>query len=182
MTVPRLTWAALILALLAGCAGETRFPGEPMGDLTGARRELAAVAAGGAVPLEIRNRPAMLAEAEIARLAARGVTGLAPRFEAGVAGERRLVLWFAGPAVADAACRGAPGSGVDGEVTTLTAAWCAGDRAVAGVRGRAADGGSRALERLIWQSTGRLFPDDYAETYGFNLFGMRLTVGGSAGF
>jgi hypothetical protein len=39
-----------------------------------------------------------------------------------------------------------------------------------------------ARERAIWRATTRLFPDDYARSYGWNLFGLRITVGGSFGF
>ena len=47
----------------------------------------------------------------------------------------------------------------------------------------AAEGRTRAdAERLVWRTTGGLFPDDYPETYGFDLFGRRVGVGAGGTF
>jgi hypothetical protein len=42
--------------------------------------------------------------------------------------------------------------------------------------------GQGEAERLVWRATARLFPDDYADSYGFDLFGLRVGLGGSFGF
>jgi hypothetical protein len=71
---------------------------------------------------------------------------------------------------------------VPAEVPHLLAVWCEGAHPVAEVAGIAADASVPASERLVWQTAGRLFPDDYAERYGFNLFGWRVRLGAAAGF
>jgi hypothetical protein len=62
------------------------------------------------------------------------------------------------------------------------AAFCDGGRHVADATGEAAGSGPAEARRLVWRTTGRLFPDDYADTYGFNLFGLRVGLSGAFGF
>ena len=66
--------------------------------------------------------------------------------------------------------------------TQLLAIWCDDLYPVASVRGTAGDAGRAAAQRLVWETTGRLLPDDYAETYGLNLFGWRVRLGADVGF
>ena len=173
----------LALALLAGCAREPPVVVEPGSDPAEARRQLAAAAPAGPVPFvlwRVEDRPS---EAEAAALAARGVSGLAVRFAPGPpsSGGRRLVVALDGLEEPAAICAGAARSASDPTARAVLAAWCDGDRPVARVRLPAAvDRVER--ERALWRATARLFPDDYAETYGWNLFGLRVTIGGSFGF
>jgi len=173
----------LALVLLAGCAGEPPAVVEPGSDPAEARRQLAAAAQPGPVPfvlLRLEERPS---EAEAAALAARGVSGLAVRFApaAPSSGGRRLVVALDGLEEPAAICAGIARSASGADARTVFAAWCDGDRPVARVRLPAAvDRVQR--ERAIWRAVARLFPDDYAETYGWNLFGLRVTIGGSFGF
>jgi hypothetical protein len=179
----RLGGTILALALLAGCAREPPVAVEPGSDPAEARRQLAAAAQAGPVPfvlLRVEDRPS---EAEAAGLASRGVSGLAVRFAPAPpsSGGRRLVVALDGleePAAICAAA-GRPAGSPTGRA--VLAAWCDGERAVARVRLPAAvDQVER--ERAVWRATARLFPDDYAETYGWNLFGLRVTLGASFGF
>jgi hypothetical protein len=178
----------VILALAAaGCAGTTGLAGSPEADRRVARRALADAAAAGPVPLVVAGDPGPLAAADLPALAARGVRGLDPRFEpasSGGAGAPRLVLWFDPPPGAGGAqacgadALGAAPAGVPG----LLAAWCEGAAPAASVSGEAAAPGRAEAERLVWRATARLFPDDYADSYGFDLFGLRVGLGGSFGF
>lgn len=170
---------------LAGCAGPADLAGSPEGERRYARRALAAASAAGPVPLVVAGDPAPLAAADLPRLAADGVRGLDPRFEAGPASAgERLVLWFDPPAEASGAlaCGAGPLGASPGASPRLLAAWCEGEAPAATVRGEAAAPGRAEAERLVWRATARLFPDDYADTYGFNLFGLRVGLGGSVGF
>lgn len=167
----------------AGCAREPPVAVEPGSDPAEARRELVAAAQAGPVPfvlLRLEERPS---EAEAAGLAARGVSGLAVRFApaAPSSGGRRLVVALDGLEEPAAICAGTARSASGPEARAVLAAWCDGDRPVARVRLPAAvDRVER--ERAVWRAVARLFPDDYAETYGWNLFGLRVTIGGSFGF
>lgn len=149
---------------------------------------LAALAAaeGRPVPLVVVGDPAPLDAGELPALAARGVTGLDPDFSATAAGavaQPRLVVWFGPPEAAGGAetCGASPVAAGMAPSRQLLAAWCDGPEPVAFVTGEAADAGRPAAERAVWRATARLFPDDYAETYGFDLFGWRVGLGGSVG-
>ncbi|BCX19340.1 MAG: hypothetical protein KatS3mg117_3022 [Geminicoccaceae bacterium] len=172
-----------LLLLAAGCAREPPATIEPGSDPAEARRQLAAAAQAGPVPfvlLRLEDRPS---EAEAAALAARGVSGLAVRFAPAppTTGGRRLVVALDGLDEPAAICAPAGQGAVAPAARAVLAAWCEEDRPVARVRLPAAvDRVER--ERALWRATARLFPDDYADTYGWNLFGLRLTIGGSFGF
>jgi hypothetical protein len=183
---------ALTLALLAagGCA-RPELAASPERDRLGARRALAAAAAAGPVPLVVAGAPpGSLDPSGLPALAARGAAGLDPRFAttpASAASDTdRLVLWFDPPpgAAAADACRPAPppGPAATGGAPSLLAAWCEDAYAAASVAGAAAGAGPEDVERLVWRATQRLFPDDYGETYGLDLFGWRVRLGGSASF
>jgi hypothetical protein len=177
--------AAAILALLAlgACAPEPTPRVGADGDVLSARRQLARIAADRAVPLEILGAPPGLEPTFIAREAARGVRGLQVRFAplASPADPLRLVLLFdpLGGPPGSAVCAGHAESTGRGAAAELRAVFCDGAVPLAEVATRR-DGGS--VDRLIWRTTGFLFPDDYAETYGFNLFGYRVRLGGELTF
>ncbi len=185
--VPPFLLVMAALTSTAGCAGTGDLAGSPEADRRGARRALAEAAEAGPVSLVVAGDPAPLAPADLPRLAAQGVRGLDPRFEtaAGAGGLRRLVLWFDPPADASGgqACGADPlAAGPPAPVPTLLAAWCEGAAPAASVRGEAPAAGRAEAERLVWRATARLFPDDYADTYGFDLFGFRVGLGLGATF
>lgn len=177
----------LTALLLAGCAGGTDLAGSPEPDRMAARRMLARAAAEGPVPLVVAGDAAPLTAAEIPGLAARGVRGPVPNFSAtaadGAATRPRLVVWFRPPATAAGAeaCAAGPAASTPAGPPGLLAAWCDGSQAVALVTSEPGNAGRAAAERAVWRATARLFPDDYAETYGFDLFGLRVGLGGSVG-
>jgi hypothetical protein len=169
------------LALLAGCAREPPVEVGPGGSPAEARRQLALAAARGPVPIRVLRALERPTEPEVAALAASGVSGLRVRFTADreqVGG--RLVMALDGLAEPDRICADPPPA-IAQPGAPLLAAWCDGEAVVARVR---APGGTDPVlrERLVWRASARLFPDDYADTYGWNLFGLRVTIGGSFGF
>ncbi|MDX6750348.1 hypothetical protein SH611_11070 [Geminicoccaceae bacterium 1502E] len=168
--------------LLAACAGRAAGELQVLGDPGGARRLLAEAAERGPVPLQVEDRPAWLGPERIAALAAEGVRGLAPRFapQAPSGEGLRLVIAFSAAGPADRLCDAPPTPAAARE--ELQAAFCEGRHAVAAAAVDAAGLAPAATERLVWRLTARLFPDDYAETYGFDLFGWRVRLGGEVGF
>ena len=179
-TVLPLLAAALALA---GCG--PRLNGSPEPDRLAARRQLAQALKSGPAPLVVAGDPAPLAPSEVPILAARGVTGLTARFAAAPAETTapHLVLWFDPPPDVDrqAACGPGPLRTAAGNPPRLLAVWCDDLYPVASVRGTAGDPSRTAAERLVWETTGRLLPDDYPETYGLNLFGWRVKLGADVG-
>lgn len=177
--------AALLVsvALASGCAREPPALVEPASDPAEARRQLASLAAAGPVPIVVVEAGRRPSAEEVAGLAARGITGLSVRFalERQPEDGRRLVVAPWG-LVEPARICGEPGPpAAPEEERPLLAAWCEGARAIASVRVPA--GTDRVeRERAVWRATARLFPDDYAETYGLDLFGLRITFGASFGF
>ena len=108
--------------------------------------------------------------------------GLAVRFEPDPAARGpRLALWFAPPpgATAAAACRPGPMPGAPG--VGLLAVYCDAAGPIAEVASVAPAGDPDAAARLIWRSTALLFPDDYADSYGLDLFGWRVRLGAEVG-
>ena len=184
--------ACLALPALAACAAEPDL-GRPFGaDARDARQGLAAAAERGPVRLVVLDPPASFglgtaAEAMAARLAAEGVSGRTVRFAADAASpEPHLVLAFGMPPGTEPGtlCGGTAPAGMGVLPQRLTAVWCDGPRAVADLSGTAGGTSPADTERLVWRATARLFPDDYEDSYGWNLFGDRLRVGlgGSFGF
>jgi hypothetical protein len=179
--------ASLLVLAVAACAAPPVRLG-PDADPQAARRLLEEAAAAGPVRLEV-NRPPRTADGgtltvpEIAEQAARGLRGLDARFAEppAAAGPARLLLLFDPPpgglqprlaCGADALPTPAPVGPL-----RLQAVFCEGGAAIADATA-AAEGRTRAdARRLVWRTTGRLFPDDYPETYGFDLFGRRVGVG-----
>lgn len=171
----------LALALLAACAREPPIEVGAGGSPAEARRQLAQAAARGPVPIRVLQALERPTTPEVAALAARGVSGLAVRFQPTAdPGSARLVVALDGLTEPERICALEPleAAAAGGP---LLAAWCEGSTVVARVR---ASGSTDPVqrERLVWRAAARLFPDDYADTYGWNLFGLRVTVGGSFGF
>jgi hypothetical protein len=181
----RATAAILALATgLAACAADPELRAPDRATLLAARQALVEAAERGPVPLELYRPPASLPPGRIAELAAEGVPALRPRFEPIEAeGGTRLRLLFGEPQPDLATACGPLEAGEPAAPpVALAAVLCQGGFAVAMVQGRAAGPDLADTERLIWRSTARLFPDDYPETYGFNLFGTRLSIGLGASF
>ena len=168
--------AALLATLLLGaCATAPEVAVDPASDPREARRLLAATAAQGPVLVRWRGEPPLV-QAELLAAVEDGVRGLAIRATATGEAERRIVFDFAGgrePLCGDPAEAG-PGLGS----YLVRVAFCDGGRAVA-VAG--ADPASDP-RRLIWRLIGHLVPDDYPDTYGFGIFGNRITFGFGAAF
>jgi hypothetical protein len=181
--------AVLVLALLAACADAwVRRPDRS--EARTARQLLEAQLAEQPLPIRVVQPPPGLTSGEVRDLAVRGVRGLTVRHVPlsgqgegpPPAGGRYLVLWFEGPLTADRACGRAPVEPAERSgPPRLLAVYCDGATSIASASGEAGGPGRYATERLIWQTTGNLFPDDYAETYGFDLFGYRIRFGASAG-
>jgi hypothetical protein len=182
--------ALLILTALglAGCAARSPVALGPDADPRAARARLAEAAEAGPVRLELNAPPrttdGALGPAEVAAQAARGIKGLtvgfAPAAEAG--GAARLLLLFDPPpglqpvlvCTAGALPEPAPAAAA----LRLHAVFCNDGTYLADAAGTTADRSRAGVERLIWRTTGRLFPDDYPESYGFDLFGYRIGFSG----
>jgi len=197
---PRRAAAQFLLAiltassLLAGCSQGTPGPGTP-GEQ--ARRALAEQREQGPVRTVVRGNPFGMDEARrdalVSEAMAAGVSGLTVRFttypEAAAAPEPHLavVLNPAESVAADTVCS-APDSvptTAAGEMLNVLAVFCQGDRAAYAVREEAPVAGptDRRFQRLLWRTAGALFPDDYAESYGFGFLPRWLNfgLGGSVG-
>lgn len=179
---PQLVRSILACLLLAACASLA--PLEIEGDTRAARVQLAAAAAAGPVPIVLRAVPSGISPEQVVAAARRGPVGLQPVFEpAATIRPGTLVLAFA---AADPAglCRPAPGqpAPAQGGTDSLLAVWCGLDGPVAAVRLRLAATTPEAVERGVWRAVRRLFPDDYADRYGFDLFGLRIGIGATFGF
>ena len=180
--------------LLAGCTQGRPDPGTP-GEQ--ARRALAEQREQGPIRAVVRGNPFGMDEARrdalVSGAMAAGVSGLSVRFttypEAAAAPEPHLavVLNPAESVAADTACS-APDSmptTAAGEMLSVLAAFCQGDRAMHAVREEAPVAGptDRRFQRLLWRTASALFPDDYAASYGFGFLPRWLNfgLGGSVG-
>jgi hypothetical protein len=180
--------------VLAGCAQEPPRTGAPGED---ARRALAEHRSAGPILTVVRGNPFGMDEARLNTLVtqamAQGVRALTVQFttspDRAAAPEPQLVVILdpVNEPAAGAIC-GAPGTvataPASGQLTVL-AAFCQGDQALDVVRqeGPVAGPTDRAFERLLWRTSEALFPDDYANTYGFGILPrwLNLGVGGSFG-
>jgi len=168
--------AVLLASLwLAACATGPEVAVDPASDPREARQLLVATAAAGPVPVRWRGEPP-LAEAELLAAVEQGVRGLAIETTASGTGERRFVFDFA--AGREPLCGDPAEAGTSLRPSLVRAAFCDGSRAVA-VAGADPEGDP---QRLIWRLVGRLVPDDYPDTYGFGIFGNRVTFGLGAAF
>jgi hypothetical protein len=169
-------FAVVALALLlAACAPRPEVRVEPDSNVLEARRLLAEAAAAGPVLVTWRGEPP-LSPPVLTAAVERGVRGLDLATTTMGDAERRFVFDFTG---GDSPLCGDPGedhAAVRGLL--VKAAFCDGERAVA--LAGAEPGGDP--ERMIWRLVGRLVPDDYPDTYGFNLFGSRFRIGAGATF
>ena len=124
---------------------------------------------------------------------ARGVTGMSTEFttaaERAAAPEPHLVVVLnpanePEPATLCAAPEIVPTAPADEQVQIL-AAFCRGDQVLNTARTEAVVGGptDQRFRRLLWRTSSALFPDDYAETYGFGILPRWLDfgLGGSFG-
>jgi hypothetical protein len=183
---------ALVVPSLASCAGRGR-PPDPRLE---ARRALEQRAEAGAALGVTEGNPFSIPDGQLASLVnqnmAKGVRGLGVRFtsdpERAAAGDPRLVVLLnpLGEPEPSAIC-GAPGAiptGPAGQELEVAAAFCRDGEPLGLVRNRAAaaSANDRSFERLLWRTAGQLFPDDYAERFGFDLIpGIDVGVGGSFG-
>ena len=180
--------------LLAGCAQGPPGPGTPGEE---ARRVLAEHRQEGPIRTVVRGNPFGMDEvrrdALVSEAMAAGVTGLSVRFttfpDAAAAPEPHLavVLDSVEAVPADTACS-APDrvpTSAAGETLSVLAVFCQGDRALHAVReeDRVAGPTDRRFQRLLWRTAGALFPDDYADSYGFGFLPRWLNfgLGGSIG-
>lgn len=178
----RLLLVSPVLLFLAACAALA--PPGIEGSPRAARAQLAAAAAAGPVPVVLHALPEGLAPETVLEAAREGIAGLQPRFEP-VDGPRpaALVLAFA-DADPVALCESRPGPTERAEAAagTLTAVWCGTEGPVASVTQRLDPARPEAVERAVWRAVRWLFPDDYADRYGFDLFGLRIGIGATFGF
>jgi hypothetical protein len=180
--------------LLAGCSPGTPGTGTPGEE---ARRVLAEQRQAGPVRTVVLGNPFGMDEARrdalVSAAMAEGIAGLDVRFttyeDGAAAPEPHLVVVLDPSELAspEAACS-APDSvptRAAGETLSVLAVFCQGDRALHAVReeDRVAGPTDRRFQRLLWRTAGALFPDDYAETYGFGLLPrwLNLGIGGSVG-
>ena len=194
----RLGALALALApllLIAGCAPSVEVG--PVGDSAAARKSLENALVDGPVRAEVFGDPYGLDPARQDQLVtsamAEGVVGVKARFSADpgryVQDQPRLVV-ILNPVVnvpSTEACR-APERIRTGAATddlVLLAAFCDGDQLINGARAEGAVAGptDQRLKRMLWQTSGVLFPDNYRNEYGVNLIpGLNVGFGGSFGF
>jgi hypothetical protein len=166
---PSLTLAAAVLAL-AACASPPDVAVDPGSDPNAARVLLAEAAAEGPVLVTWRGEPP-LPTPQFLHAVERGATGIG--FDATAEGDasRRFIFDFTGGS------RSLCGDPTEDRSALrpylVKAAFCDGERAVA----MAATDPTGDPERLIWRLTGRLVPDNYPQTYGFNVFGGNFGVG-----
>lgn len=184
-----------MLSALTGCGPDVSIG--PVGDSSAARDTLADALKSGPVRAQIFGDPYGLDPARqdilVASAIGDGVQGIKARFTAdpGLYGgeQPRLVVILnpqADPPTSQA-CHGpeqirtAPAT----DELTLLAAFCQGDNLINAARADGAVTGptDQRLKRLLWQTGGVLFPDNYEQTYGLDLIpGVNIGIGGSFGF
>ncbi len=193
---PASVLAALALLIVAGCASSSVEVG-PTGDAVDARKRLEQALADGPVRLQIFGDPYGLDPQRQDRLIAgamgEGVQGVKVRFspDPGLYGadQPRLVVILNPQIDAPSAeiCRGPERirTGPAAEALILLAGFCDGERLLNSAR---ADGDvdgptDQRLKRMLWQTSGVLFPDNYRNEYGVDLIpGLNIGLGGSFGF
>jgi hypothetical protein len=182
-------YAVLLAGLLAGCATGTGPDAS-----NDARRALAA--ADKPVLMTLVGNPFEMDEARLSALVsselARGITGMSAAFtssaERAAAPEPHLAVVLnpvsepARPALclAPETIPTAPAA----QQLQILAAFCRGDQVLNAARTAAVVSGptDQRFRRLLWRTSTALFPDDYAETYGFGILPRWLDFGGGGSF
>ena len=174
----------LLAGLLAGCA-----PGTGPDARNDARRVLAA--AEEPVLMALVGNPFDMDQARLSVLVgselARGVTGMRTAFtssaERAAAPEPHLVVVLnpVNEPVPAALCLTPETvrTGPADEQVHILAAFCRGEQVLNAARTEAVVGGptDQSFRRLLWRTSSALFPDDYAETYGFGFLPRWLDFG-----
>lgn len=178
----RPTAVLVLLAALSACAPAPDVARFAQGDARSARTLLARAAVDGPIRLELRGLPASIEAARVEAAADAGARYLNARFrtDPAVAGREvpRLVIAFgAVPGTLGELCRPAAAGVATGDPASAAAAFCDSVGAVAAIEGKAVSPLSGDVERLVTSLTRRLFPDDYADSYGWGL-GTGVSVGG----
>lgn len=187
--------AIAVFAVLAGCAPSVEVG--PTGDAGEARKRLEQALPDGPVRAQIFGDPYGLDPRRQDQLVAgaigAGVQGVKARFspDPGLYGadQPRLVVVLNPKIEAPSAeaCR-APErirTGPAAGELILLAAFCDGERLLNGARAEGEVSGptDQRLKRMLWQTAGVLFPDNYRNEYGINLIpGLNIGFGGSFGF
>ncbi len=184
-----------MLSALAGCGPDVSVG--PVGDSAAARDALADALENGPVRAQIFGDPYGLDPARQDQLVASaigdGVQGLKARFTAdpGLYGgdQPRLVVVLNPQADVPASqvCSGPEQirTASAADELKLLAAFCQGDQLINAARadGRVLGPTDQRLKRLLWQTGGVLFPDDYERNYGIDLIpGLNIGIDGSFGF
>jgi hypothetical protein len=193
----RYGWLAVLLVgggLLAGCAQQAPRTGAPGED---ARQALAEARKQGPIRAVVAGNPFGMDEVRLDTLVtqamAEGVSGLDVSFttypdQAAVVEPHLVVILNPArePPTA-AACRAPETVTTTPASDTLDvfAVFCQADQPLDAVSesGRVAGPTDRNFQRLLWRTSAALFPDDYAQTYGFGILPrwFNLGVGGSFG-
>ena len=186
LSLPTLAGALLI----AGCGSVPSVTSDTgVGDT---RHVLAERTEQGPVLAAVIGNPFGMDEGRLDRMVtgamAAGITGMSVDFTTdpaqAVAAEPRLVVLLnpAADPTGSAVCRNPalvqtlPG----GDQLRVLAAFCEGANALGSVETQDTVSGptDRRFQRLLWRTSGALFPDDYAETYGFGLLPNSFDFGG----
>ncbi len=175
----------LLFLLLTGCITSPP-PVASRGEPSTARALLVARAERGPVPMVLEGRPADLSAERLAETAAEGVRGVdvvfVPRPMPPEKGAYLLVILHGREGGLPAGLCRDPRAPTTGLAEHIAAAWCEEGRTVAAVDVAAEEPTAAAVERALRRAMAALFPDNYGETYGLDLFGLRLRIGGTFGF
>lgn len=182
MRPPAVLSAPLLLAAVTACASLELPPVE--GDPGAARFQLRTVAESGPVPLVVLRAPEGIRPEMVADALVRGIRGLDVRFEATEGVRPGSVVASFVETAPESLCRSdaAPAEAPAGAEPVVLLVWCGDRGAVASVGPVATSGAPAEVERILWRVASRLFPDDYADRYGIDLFGLRIGIGASVGF
>jgi hypothetical protein len=173
--------AALVGALLAGCGSVPTVTTDS--GVGNTRQALTERAEQGPVPAVIIGNPYGMDEARLDSMVtnamAAGIAGVSVDFTTdpsqAPAAEPRLVVVLnpAADPTGSATCRNpSPIRTLSaGDELRVLAAFCDGADAIGSVQTQDAVSGptDSRFQRLLWRTASALFPDDYAETYGFGL-------------
>lgn len=175
----------VLLVAVAACAPTPDVARFAQGDARSARTLLARAAVDGPIRLELRGLPASIEPARIEAAADAGARYLNARFRTDPAVATRevprLVIAFGGvPAALGELCRPATATPATDDPAMAAAAFCDSVGAVAAIDGTAASPLASDVERLVTSLSRRLFPDDYADSYGWGL-GTGISLGGWVG-